>query len=483
MKSTSLKKNFAFNLINTLSGLIFPLITFPYVSRILLPEGIGQIQFYQSIINYIALFTALGLPLYAVREISKVKNDTYLLNKISVEILVLHTFLTILGYLVVFILGFTVDKIQSHLILFLILSGSLLFSAIGASWFYQGVEDFKYITIRALAIRIASLVGLFLLVSNRDDLLIYASITVLAEVGGNIFNFIRLKKYIDVKSICFKSINPLVHLRPALKLFSLNLIISVYVNLDSVMLGFISGEQFVGYYTSSTKITKVLLGIVQSLGTVLLPRLSALAAENRMIEFKEIANKAISFVLMLSLPLTVGLIFMAHPLILLFSGSAFLPAALTLQILASIILFISLSGIIGMQILYALGKENIVILSVSIGAIANFLLNMVLIPIYAQNGAAFATSVAEFSVTFSMIVLAWKFFPVNLFSTINRTYFYGTLLIVGYLFSLFWFDLSIYTYLAIGVLGSIVLYASFLFYKRDYFVFHFFNQVKQRCKI
>ena len=167
---SSIKFNFALNLANTVSRLLFPLITFPYVSRILLAEGIGQVQFFQGIIDYISLCSALGIPLYAVREVARVRNDKACLCKMTVEILLLHSALTLMGYGAVYVLVATVAKIQMDIPLFLLLSASLFFDAIGGVWFYQGIEDFKYITIRGIAVRIFSLICLFVFVRSKSDL-------------------------------------------------------------------------------------------------------------------------------------------------------------------------------------------------------------------------------------------------------------------------------------------------------------------------
>jgi O-antigen/teichoic acid export membrane protein len=467
---TSVKRNFALNLINTITGLLFPVITFPYASRILLADGIGQVQFFQSIINYISLCTALGIPLYAVREIAKIRDDKVLCSKTTVEILFLHSLLTLAGYVAVFLLTATVSKIQADIPLFLLLSVSLFFTAIGAVWFYQAVEEFKYITLRSFVVRTFSLIALFVFVRDKSDLFYYAAIHVVAEVGSNVFNFIRLRKYIDKRCFKWKELNPWKHLRPALKIFILNLIISIYVNLDSVMLGFLKDEAAVGYYAAATRLTKVILGIVSSLGAVLLPRFSNLIENNRIDEFRIMANKAVSVVIALSLPLSVGLLFMASPIIHLFCGDSFEPSILTLRIVAPIILFIGLSGIFGMQILYAQGKENIVILSTLTGAIINFSLNFILIPYYAQYGAAFSTFLAELSVTASMIIAGRKYLSVVFFTKRNMHYIIGTILISILLLLLIHTISSEIIILISGILFSILLYYVYLYFQKDWLV-------------
>ncbi len=468
--SSSIKRNFALNLVNTISGLLFPLITFPYASRILLADGIGQVQFFQGIIGYISLCTALGIPLYAIREIARVRNDKILCSKTAIEILLLHSVLTLAGYAVVYVLVATVAKIQVDIPLFLLLSTNLFFTAIGAVWFYQGIEDFKYITIRAITIRIFSLICLFVFIKDKSDLFYYATISVTAEVGSNLFNFIRLRKHIDIGPLRLKELRPLRHLRPTLRIFAMNLVISIYVNLDSVMLGFMKNEAAVGYYTASTRITKSILGVVQSLGTVLLPRLTNLISENRMDEFRRLVNKAMNFTLATSLPLTIGLMFMAAPLIHLFCGDGFEPAILTMQIMGPIILFISLSGIMCWQILFPLDKEKLVVYATLTGAVVNFILNLFLIPSYSQYGAGVATCIAECLVTFAAIIFARRYVSVELISKQNSHYYVAILLMAISLYLLDRLIADEIWYAFTGILFSILIYGGYLWYKEDVFV-------------
>lgn len=482
--ASSIKKNFALNLINTISGLLFPLITFPYASRILLADGIGQVQFFQSIIDYVALFAAIGIPLYAVRETAKIRDDKQAMSKTTCEILLLHGLLTLAGYVVILLLAAYVEKIQVDVPLFLLLSTTLFFNAIGVPWFYQGVEDFKYITIRTILVRTFSLVCLFIFVKTKEDIMYYAAITVVANVGSNIFNFFRLRKYLDLSVLSsVKQLNLKRHLAPASRIFVLNLIISIYVNLDSVMLGFLKDEQAVGYYAAATRLTRVILGIVTSLSGVLLPRFSNMVANGLFDEFYALAGKAISFMLAASLPMFAGLAVMASPIISLFCGDDFAPSVLTLQIISPIILFVSLASVLGMQILYPLGKERFYIIATAVGAIANFSLNLILIPKYAQYGAAFATVVAEFMGPFMMVILGRKYFKISFFTRRNFNYVIGTLLMLLYLYLLHIVIVDEIKYLAIGILGSVSVYGGYLFKMQDPFVVQVISileQVKQK---
>lgn len=402
---------------NTVTSLLFPLVSFPYASRIMLADGIGQVNFFQSIINYIVLLSSIGIPLYAIRESASVRNDKKELSRVCLEIVILHTSLTALGYLAVGIICMTVAKVTVDIPLFLLLSTTIFFNAIGCNWLFQGVEDFKYITIRGIVVRLLAILLLFVFVRTRDDLMWYAGFTVLGTVGGNVFNLWRMRRYIKPRLHRLGELRPLRHLVPSLRIFVLNLIISIYVNLDMVMLGFMKDSTAVGYYTAASKITTVLMGVVSSLGTVMLPRLSNLIHEGRMEEFNRLSRKAIDFVFTFSTPLFIGLIVLAPSLIHLFCGQSYEPAIRTLMIISPVMLIIGLSNVMGIQVLYPQRKENLVIYSTAVGAVINFSLNCLLIPKYAQDGAAIATVVAETGVTLTMSIIGAKYIP---FWLLNR---------------------------------------------------------------
>ena len=465
--SSSIKKNFVLNMIYTVSGIIFPLITFPYAARILFADGIGLVNFYGSVIEYIILLTSIGLPLYAIREIARVREDKTQMPKTVTEILLLHSLLSGLGYLIVFILISTVTKIQADIPLFMLLSLSIFFKSIGVEWFYNGIEDFKYITIRSVIVRVLSLIALFVFVKEKDDLFYFAAISVMGSVGSNIFNFFRLRKYINISCIRLKELNIRRHLKPALKVFMLNLVISLYINLDTVMLGFLKDETAVGYYTASTRISRTLIGVISSLGVVLLPRLSNLVINKKMDEFRAILHKTINFIIAISLPFMVGLIFMASPIIRLFCGDGFEPSILTLQIMAPIVLFISISAIYNMQVLYSLGKEKLAIISTSVGATLSLILNFILIPYYSQYGAAFSTLIAEFVVVIMAIILGGKYHPINIFSREKMHYFIATLIVVVLLLLLKYSGMGEIAYLITGMVVSIIAYFTYLVAVKD----------------
>lgn len=420
--SKSIKSNYIFYLLNSVSQLLFPLITFPYASRIMMADGIGQVQFFNSIVSYISLFTCLGIPMYAIREIAKVRSDMKQMSTTTIEILLLHAMLTVLGYVAVAIICMTVSDVQTDIPLFLILSATIFFTAIGCEWFYQGIEDFKYVAIRGLIVKIISIALLFLFVRTKEDILWYGAYTVFGVLGGNIFNFLRLRKYVDRKIVNIHNLHPLRHLKPAIHIFVFNVITSIYLQLNTVLLGFLKDVAAVGYFTAATKLMSITMSVSGSLGSVMMPRASNLIAENKMSDFKSVIQKSYDFIIAISIPLTIGLIFTSKSAVLLLSGDGFYPAILASQIVAINIISIGISSVMGMQILYPMGKINIVILCTFLGAITNVIVNILLIPHYGHYGTAAAFAMTEFVVTVSMYFIGRKYMPIQLLKRQHLNY-------------------------------------------------------------
>lgn len=466
-RMSSLKTNIVLNFINTITGIIFPVITFPYAARVLLPDGIGVVNFLQSIVAYIVLLTSLGIPMYAVREVAKYRDNVAVRNRITLEILLLSLMLCVFGYIGVWLLGIYVFRIHAQLGLFYILSLTILFTSLGVNWFYQAVEDFKFITLRALVFRLLAALSLFLFVKNKEDLLIYAFVVVGSTVGNNLINFIHLRKLIPFHSIALSDLRILRHLRPSLRIFVFNLVTSIYLNLNTVMLGFMQGDDAVGFYTAGNKLSHVILSVVASLGVVLLPRCSNLIETGQMETFSKVTGKSYRLVVALSLPCMVGLIVLAIPVIRIFCGDEFLDAVPVLCWTAPVILFIGLSNVIGLQILYPLGKENIVIWSTVGGAVLNFLLNLWLIPIYGAVGAAISTFGAEFIVLFIQIIVGRECLPIRFYERDYLNYLLASGMIAIALYGLSLWISNIFLLVFISVIIGIIIYAGVLWRKRD----------------
>ena len=475
----SVKVNYILNLINTGTQMLFPLITFPYVCRVIEADGIGQINFFQSIISYISLFTCLGIPMYAIREIARDRSDVVQMNRTAMEILLLHSMLTLVGYAIVAILCLTVPQIQVNIPLFLILSLTIFFTAIGCEWFYQGIEDFKYITIRGLIIKTVSVVLLFIFVKSKTDLLYYGCYTVFGVLGGNIFNFFRLRKYIHRENIIFSELHIKRHIKPVLKVFSFSVVTSIYLQLNTVLLGFLKNALAVGYFAAATKVMQMLLKMSACLGSVMMPRASHLIAENKEVEFNRLIQKSYDFTLAIALPMTIGLIFCAPSLITALCGVKFEHSILPSQIIAPIILMVAISNVFGIQVLFPKGKINIVTLCCGIGAVADLILNLCLIPFFSYIGTSIAYLGAEVATTVSMYFIGRKYIPIIYFKKSHLTYALGCVVMALALYGISLLQLPTLTILLLQGCCGVLAYFIILCICKDEMLVQILSKIKR----
>lgn len=463
----SLKTNVLLNLVNTVTSILLPVITFPYATRVLQLEGIGVVNFLASVVNYIILITGLGIPMYAVKEVARYRDDIGKRNHCTVELTVLSLLLCLWGYATVAFMAYSVDRIHEHRNLFLILSLSIFFTAIGVNWFYQAVEDFKFITIRAIVFKVLTTASLFIFVKTPDDLLYYAIITVSLSVGNNFINFIHLRKFINFRSIAWCKLNLSHHVKPTLQIFLPYIITNIYGNLNIVMLGFIKDDAAVGIYTAANKLLFVVLTIITSLSVVLLPRCSNLISSGEIDRFRELCIKSVRVVIGIALPCMVGMAMLAYPLIQVFCGSTFMPSAQVIVIACPVLLLIGLTNVIGIQIFYPQGKPNLVIYSTLIGAVSNLLLNLWLIPAYSYVGAAYSTLIAELVVLLVQCTAGRKYIPIRPSSLHLRNYVLATAVLVLVLLVVKWLAAGALLMIVLASLLGVLIYGGFLLFIKD----------------
>lgn len=392
-KPKSLKINFIMNAILTMSSFIFPLITFPYVSRILLPVGTGKVSFVTSVISYFSMFAQLGIPTYGIRACAKVRDDKEKLSKTVQEILIINVIMSLISYTVFVIVLFNIPRFSEDKALFIIVSLTIFFNAIGMEWLYKALEQYRYITTRSIVFKFIALIAMFLLIHEQSDYVIYGGITVFAASASNIFNLINVHRYISLRPI--GNYNFKQHLKAVAVFFAMSCASTIYTNLDSVMLGFMTTDADVGYYNAAVKIKLILGSLVTSLGAVLLPRASYYIEHRMMQEFQRITKKSIYFVFLVATPMFLYFILFAREGIYFLSGTAYEGAVIPMQIIMPTLLCIGLTNIMGMQMLVPMGREKVVLYSEIAGAIVDLILNALLIPRMASTGAAIGTLVAE----------------------------------------------------------------------------------------
>lgn len=396
MKQKSLKINIIMNMILTMSSFIFPLITFPYVSRILLPDGTGKVSFATSLVSYFSMFAELGIPTYGIRVCAQVRDNREELTRTTQELLIINLVMSAISYVALFLAIAFVPRLQNEKTLYIIVSFSIILTSIGMEWLYKALEQYTYITIRSVIFKFIALITMFLLIHKKSDYVIYGGISILAGCASNVLNFINVHKFIDLKPV--GRYNFKRHFKPIGTFFAMACATTIYTNLDTVMLGFMKTDTDVGYYNAAVKIKNVLVSIVTSLGAVLLPRASYYVENGLMNEFRRITKKALSFVFLIASPLVLYFMFYAKEGIFFLSGNAYAGAVLPMQIIMPTLLFIGLTNILGIQMLVPMGKEKVVLYSEIAGAIIDVIINVLLIPRFASAGAAIGTLVAEFVV-------------------------------------------------------------------------------------
>ena len=393
MKIHSVKYNFIMNAILTVAGIIFPLITFPYISRVLLVEGSGKVAFATSVVTYFTMFASLGIPTYGVRACAIVRDNKEKLSKTVQELLIISGGTTLLTYIVFGISLFVIPEFAQERTLLLIVGLGIGLNTIGVQWLYNALEQYSYITTCSILFKVIGMILMFLLVKESSDYQIYGGVYVIASFGSYVLNFICLRKFVTFQktgTYQFKQ-----HLKHIMVFFAMSAGASIYLNLDVVMLRFLQSNEAVGYYNAGIKVKTVLVTCVTSLGTVLLPRLFYYIETADKKAFQLMVGKAFRFVFVAASAVTVYFSIFARESILLLSGEAFLPAVGPMMILMPTVLLIGLSNVTGIQILTPNGREREVMYSIWGGAILDFVLNLIVIPKFSANGAALSTLLAE----------------------------------------------------------------------------------------
>lgn len=371
----------------------YPIITYPYITRIFIVEDIGKINFYLSIITYFQLLAFLGIPTYAISIGSGNRNNKVWIGKFTNEIYtisILATCLSCFGLAIVVLVrpGFLGDwKI------WVALGSTLVFSTIGADWLLQVFEDYFYMTVRYIATQLLGIVLLFLFVKDSSDLYLYFYIYAMSFMITGILNRLYTKKYCFLRII--SKLNMAHHLKVLIPILLANLTTMIYINSDITMLGIICGEKSVGIYSTAAKVYNAVKNILCAIIAVYIPGLSLMLQQNNLILYKKKVFSLIRNIIMLSLAAASGLIGLSNEIIELFAGPNYVEGSMSLRILSITLIFAALNGINTTAILILDRKEKKVLLATSVSAVINFTLNLCLLPIFQYNGAALTTLTAE----------------------------------------------------------------------------------------
>ena len=391
----SITKNYIYNLVYQILVTIVPLITTPYLSRVLGAEKIGIYSYTLSITTYFILLGSLGVSSYGQREIAYVRDDAKLKTKTFIEILIMRT-ITLTISMVIFYITFA--KSGEYSMYYKILLLEIIANIVDISWFFQGQEEFKKTIMRNTIVKLISVVCIFIFVKAQEDLSKYFFIYVLSTLLGNLSLWMYVPKYIE--KINLKEVKIFRHLKPAIELFIPQIAVQIYTVLDKTMIGaIVEDKSEVGFYEQAQKIVKLMVTIATALGTVMVTRMANTYAIGDKEKLKEYMDKSFRFVLLIAFPLMFGLISVSAKFVPIFYGEGYDSVILLINIISPIILAIGLSNVTGTQYLVPTNQQKKFTISVVLGAIINFVLNFILIRIGKAIGASVATIIAEFAVT------------------------------------------------------------------------------------
>lgn len=455
-KPPSLGRNALYNTIYQLLNAVFPLISASYIARVLAPAGVGTVAYAQNIVSYFVMLAALGIPSYGTREIARIREYPEQVNTLFSELILLNgicTAVCIAGYAIL-ITGI----FEKQIVLYAAVGLELFFNFLNMDWFYQGMEEYGYITARSLAIKAASLILLFIFVNDSQDCAVYALIHSIG-VGLNYgINFLYIQKRIR---LCWSGLNLKRHLKSIAWLVLVMVSASLYNKVDITMLGYLAGTESVAYYTNASKVIGIVLSLVTAISGVFLPRLSY-TYFNQKEKYAAYITTGLKIVLMLAVPACIGMMLVAEDIIIAIFGPEFLLATKVLQVLSVFTIIKGAGDILCYQLIISSGNEQKLITSRICGGLANVVLNAIMIPYYGHVGAAVASVISELVVNGMMLPHALAVVKIRL----EKTYLFSTALsVVGLIAAVFVLqcilDAGIIR-LLVSVIAGIAVYGSVL---------------------
>ena len=410
LKSKSLSANAIFNTGYKFLNAFFPLISITYISRVLMPSGVGVVSYAQNIASYFITFAALGMPLYGTREIARVRDDLDEKKKLFSELFMINFITTTCCLFIYLLLIINISSFYMQIELYLACGLSIFFNLINVDWFYQGQEEYVYIALRNLITKLIVLILLFIFVKDSNDYVIYAILSSLALGGNYIFNIFNIRKYIKFN---IKNVNLKRHWKSVFILGICIVAMDLYHKIDITMLGIWSTDVHIAYYNNAQKLVTLGIILCTAISAVFLPRLSYYFISDKQ-AYDELISKGINVALFFSVPCFIGIFQVAHNLIPLLFGESFEPAIMTTQILSVLIFLRSIFDLLCYQVILTSGQDKKFIIPYLLVTGVNIILNFFLIPITAENGAAIASVISEVLVNLLLLFTALKVVRVRL---------------------------------------------------------------------
>lgn len=395
-------RNYLYNAGYQILAMIVPLITAPYVSRVLTNHGAGLNAFTNSIVQYFILFGSIGIALYGNREVAYHRNDPEALSKVFWEIQIVKTVGTVLATIAYFIF---LMFYQENRTLMVFQAINLLASALDISWLFMGLEDFKKTVVRNTFVKLFSLVLIFVFIKEKSDLGLYILILGGSLLLGNLTLWPPLRNILT--SVKITALSPMRHVRPALILFVPQVATQLYLVLNKTMLGVMATSDYSGFYNYSDNLVRMVLALVTATGTVMLPHAANAFARGQDKRVNQYLYDSFDFISFLAFAMAFGLAGVGHNLGPYFYGYGYRPVGIAMMIEAPVIVFIGWSNAIGTQFLIPTGKTKPYSKSVMLGALVNIVVNIPLIYFWGLYGAMVATVISEF------VVAAYQLYAIK----------------------------------------------------------------------
>lgn len=478
MAKKSIAKNYAYNLIYQVLTLILPLITTPYTSRVLGAEGIGIYGYTHSIVTYFILFGSLGVALYGQREIAYAQENSEKRMKTFVEI-VSFRFITVFIAILIYFFAFMIQG--EYKVYYSILLIALAATAFDISWFFQGLEEFKKTVLRNIVVRLSSVTLIFIFVKNPEDLKKFILIYSLADFIGNLSLWLYLPKYFKGQKI--KNINVIQHISPVLFLFIPQIANQIYNMLDKTMIGYIiENKSEVGYYEQAQKIIRLLITIVTSLGVVMIPRMASTFASGDKQKVKEYMKKSFNFVFFLSFPLIFGIISICKEFVPLFFGEGYDKVVILINIISPVVLLMGIANVVGTQYLLPTKRQKEYTMSITIGLILNFFLNLILISKWDSVGASIATVLSQLAVDILQLRNIRNEIDLKELFKSSIKYLFAGLIMFGACMLVQMFNLENTISIIVKISVGIIVYFSILLIIKDEYIYSFISKIQNIFK-
>lgn len=401
MAQASIKKNFAYKSVLNLSSYLIGFITFPYISRLMGAERVGLVNFVDNTVSYFLLFASLGIGLLGVREIARVRCDERERSRVFANLLGVNLLFTAITLVVFVAAVLLIPTLSAYSSLFWVGSAKILFTALLVEWFFSGMENFRYITLRTVAVKLLYVAAVFIFVRRPEQYPLYFTLTVAVVVINALINMLYASRFVRLR---LRELFSLQYLRSNITLGIYSIMTSMYLTFNVMFLGFMAGNTQVGYYTTAFKLYTVFLGFFSAFANVMLPRMSALVADGEKEAFQTLLNKSFSAVSTFSLPLIACSMIMAPQIIAVLAGDGFAGAVLPMRIIMPALLAVGLAQILAIQILMPLRRDSILLKASIIGAAISVVINVIFVEQLGAVGSAVVLLVAESIVTATYII-------------------------------------------------------------------------------